>query len=133
MSYLPICKNCKYFKPNTSHTNNILKGFCNHKISKTINILDGSVTYKTIENMRYNDTLCGQKGSLYEFEKPHIIFLRKLGKKEVYPFALAAIINFIITQGSQIGIQFIGLVYLVCIVGYLFTYLFFSDVIQKNL
>ena len=75
---LPICKNCKYFKPESFEFNNIQKGICKHPNSQSVNIITGVVSYQKATEMRNDssfivkkEVLCGQKGTLYEQENNH--------------------------------------------------------------
>jgi len=69
MSLLPICRNCKYFRPDREwiySDKQFHYGRCAHHTSQTIDLVSGIPTYELARTMRDKDNLkCGKTGAFH--------------------------------------------------------------------
>lgn len=99
MTFVNVCRNCKYFKPDKSFHSadqRLSYGTCLHPKSQTINIITGKVDYKLARYFREDSTIakreidvCGSVGKFYEDEPNTFI---KLQREFYMPFYWSFII-----------------------------------------
>lgn len=93
MSTLKICRDCKYFKPDTKRwflkEYAIQYGLCTHKSTTYTNYISGKIIYYEAKEMRDNYDICGKNAKLY-VENPNIIskYVAEISGEDLYKFLL---------------------------------------------
>jgi len=93
---IPICKNCIYFNPTKYDNYETPSPYSECKKFGDKNIISGEISYKSVQNCREQDYLCGEEGKYFEMDKNIRFKLFKHKLKKNMPYGIIILLFIIL-------------------------------------